>query len=103
MVDVYAPYRIALNSIAYKAYHRRSPGYKPEETPKSSQVFVFSDKLMQNLSDRTQQALRIGITSLSLFKDVNPPYVKVHICTDNDKLLNTVTIDFQICGDRAFI
>jgi hypothetical protein len=58
---------------------------------------------MLNLSDRTQQALRIGITSLSLFKDAKPPYVKVHICTDNDKLLNTVTIDFQICGDRAFI
>ena len=64
---------------------------------------MFSDELKLNLSDRIQHALGICITSLSLFKGANPPYVKAHICTDNDKLLNTVTIDFQICGDRAFI
>jgi hypothetical protein len=27
----------------------------------------------------------------------------VYIGTDNDKLLNTVTNDFQICGDGAFL
>ncbi len=64
---------------------------------------MFSDELKLNLSDRIQQALGIGITSLFLCKDAQPPYVKVHICTENDKLLITVTIDFQICGGRAFI
>ena len=63
----------------------------------------FAEVLKSVLSDRIQQALRLGILRPFPFKNADPACVRVHIGTDNDKLLNTVTNDFQICGDGAFL